>query len=33
MTPLADLGPGKAGRLTAAIRGVKEQEVVYRYVW
>ncbi len=25
MTPLADLGPGKAGRLTAAIRGVKEQ--------
>jgi hypothetical protein len=30
MTPLAELGPGEAGRLAAAIRGVKEQEVVYR---
>jgi hypothetical protein len=29
MTPLAELGPGEAGRLAAAIRGVKEQEVVY----
>jgi hypothetical protein len=32
MTPLAELGPGEAGRLAAAIRGVKEQEVVYRCV-
>jgi hypothetical protein len=32
MTPLAELGPGEAGRLAAAIRGVKEQEVVYRWV-
>jgi len=31
MTPLAELGPGEAGRLAAAIRGVKEQEVVYRH--
>jgi Protein of unknown function (DUF3445) len=30
MTPLAVLGPGEAGRLAAAVRGVKEQEVVYR---
>lgn len=33
LTPLAELGPGEAGRLAAAIRGVKEQEVVYRWVW
>ena len=33
MTPLAELGPGEAGRLAAAIRGVKEHEVVYRCVW
>jgi len=33
MTPFAELGPGEAGRLAAAIRGVKEQEVVYRCVW
>jgi hypothetical protein len=33
LTPLAELGPGEAGRLAAAIRGVKEQEVVYRSVW
>ena len=32
MTPLAELGPGEAGRLAAAIRGVKEQEAVYRFV-
>ena len=32
MTPLAELGPGEAGRLAAAIRGVKEQEIVYRCV-
>ena len=32
MTPLAELGPGEAGRLAAAIRGVKEQDVVYRCV-
>src|SRR6267154_4080244 len=32
MTPLAELGPGEAGRLAAAIRGVREQEVVYRCV-
>lgn len=32
MTPLAELGPGEAGWLAAAIRGVKEQDVVYRYV-
>ena len=32
MTPLAELGPGEAGRLAAAIRGVKEQEVVYKCV-
>jgi len=31
MTPLAELGPGEAGRLAAAIRGLKEQEVVYRH--
>ena len=30
MTPLAELGAGEPGRLAAAIRGVKEQEVVYR---
>jgi hypothetical protein len=30
LTPLAELGPGEARRLAAAIRGVKEQEVVYR---
>jgi Protein of unknown function (DUF3445) len=33
LTPLAELGPGEAGRLAAAIRGVQEQEVVYRWVW
>jgi len=33
LTPLAELGPGEAGRLAAAIRGVKEQEVVYRWEW
>lgn len=33
LTPLAELGPGEAGRLAAAIRGVKEHEVVYRWVW
>ena len=32
MTPPAELGPGEAGRLAAAIRGVKEQEAVYRFV-
>lgn len=32
LTPLAELGPGEAGRLAAAIRGVKEHEVVYRWV-
>jgi hypothetical protein len=32
MTPLGELGPGEAGRLAGAIRGVKEQEVVYRCV-
>jgi hypothetical protein len=32
MMPLAELGPGEAGRLAAAIRGAKEQEVVYRCV-
>lgn len=31
MTPLAELGPGEAGRLAAAIRGVKEQDIVYRH--
>ncbi|KAI9510949.1 hypothetical protein F5148DRAFT_975923, partial [Russula earlei] len=31
LTPLVELGPGEAGRLAAAIRGVKEQEVVYRH--
>jgi len=31
LTPLAELGPGEAGRLAAAIRGVKEHEVVYRH--
>ena len=31
MTPL-ELGPGETGRLAAAIRRVKEQEVVYRCV-
>ena len=30
MMLLAELGPGEAGRLAAAICGVKEQEVVYR---
>lgn len=30
LTPLAELGHGEAGRLAAAIRGVKEQDVVYR---
>ena len=30
LTPLTELGPGEARRLAAAIRGVKEQEVVYR---
>ena len=30
MTPLAELGRGEAGRLAAAVRGVKEQDVVYR---
>lgn len=33
LTPLVELGPGEAGRLAAAIRGVKEQDVVYRSVW
>ena len=32
MTPLAELGPGEAGRLAAAIRGMKEHEVAYRCV-
>lgn len=32
MTPLAGLGPGEAGRLAAAIRGVKEHDIVYRCV-
>jgi hypothetical protein len=32
LTPLAELGHGEAGRLAAAIRGVKEQDVVYRCV-
>jgi hypothetical protein len=32
MTPLAELGPGEAGWLSAAIRSLKEQEVVYRCV-
>ena len=32
LTPLAELGHGEAGRLAAALRGVKEQDVVYRYV-
>jgi len=31
LTPLAELGRGEAGRLAAAIRGVKEQDVVYRH--
>lgn len=30
MTPLMELGPGEAGRLAAAIRGVREQEAAYR---
>ena len=30
LTPFRDLGPGEAGRLAAAIRGIKEEEVVYR---
>ena len=30
LTPLTELGPGEAGRLAAAMRGTKEQEVVYR---
>ena len=29
-TPLAEFGPDEAGRLAAAIRGVREQEAVYR---
>lgn len=32
LTPLEELGNGEAGRLAAAIRGVKEQEVVHRCV-
>jgi len=31
MMSLAELGPGEAGRLATAIRGVKEQGVVYRH--
>lgn len=31
LTPLEELGHGEAGRLAAAIRGVKEQDVVYRH--
>jgi hypothetical protein len=31
LTPLTELGPSEAGLLAAAIRGVKEQEVVYRW--
>jgi hypothetical protein len=31
LTPFAELGPGEAGRLAAAIRGVKEQEAVHRW--
>ena len=30
LTPLTELGPDEAGRLVAAIRGVRGQEVVYR---
>jgi hypothetical protein len=30
MTPLEELETGEAGRLAAAVRGVKEQEVVYK---
>lgn len=30
MMPLMELGPGEAGRLAAAIRGVREQEAAYR---
>jgi hypothetical protein len=30
LTPFSDLGPGEAGRLAAAIRGMKEEEVVSR---
>ena len=30
LTPFGDLGPGEAERLAAAIRGMKEEEVVYR---
>ncbi|KAI0299698.1 hypothetical protein B0F90DRAFT_583172 [Multifurca ochricompacta] len=30
LTPLAELGPGAAGRLAGAIRGMKEHDVVYR---
>jgi hypothetical protein len=30
LTPLKELGRGEAGRLAAAIRGVKEQDVVNR---
>ena len=30
MTPLTELGPDEAGRLAAAIRGVREQEAAYR---
>ena len=32
LTALAELGRGEAGRLAAAIRGVKEQDVVYMCV-
>ena len=32
LTPLEELGHGEAGRLAGAIRGVKEQDVVYRWV-
>ncbi|KAH9165438.1 hypothetical protein EDB89DRAFT_2134473 [Lactarius sanguifluus] len=31
LTPLEELGHGEAGRLAAALRGVKEQDVVYRH--
>jgi hypothetical protein len=30
LTQFRDLGPGEAGRLAAAMRGMKEEEVVYR---
>jgi hypothetical protein len=32
LTPLEELGRGEAGRLAAAIRGMKEQDVVYRCI-